>query len=361
MVGLGLSYAGGCEAGVWVCWREALRLRRALTLALRPFPSPTSGRGVLPRLPKLPRLPRLPVLSIRLVLLALMVLLGMPGVVHAHSEGGGVPSLATAWSLSPWVLVPAAVLLAWYALGLVRLWRQAGVGRGVSGAGVVAFGAGVAALFAALVWPLDAYGEWSLAAHMAQHMLLLALAPPLLLAGRPAAVMSHAMPRAWLHAWHTVRRGLPAWTGTALTALAPAAIAHSAAMWAWHLPAALDLALARESVHGLMHASFLLAGVWFWAVLWHRVRHRDLGVVAGVAALIVVMMQMGLLGALLTFSPRALYSPYLVRAPELGLSPLADQQLAGLIMWVPSCLPYLAGGLWLMVQALRDSPRRSPH
>jgi len=285
-----------------------------------------------------------------------LMLASASGRVWAHSDGE-VPHLATAWSLSPWVLLPAAVLLAWYALGLSRLWRQAGPGRGVSGLGVAAFGMGVVALFLAMVWPLDAYGEWSLAAHMAQHMLLLALAPPLLLAGRPLAVMACATPRAWLHRLHAVGRRIPPWLGTHL---APAAFAHSAAMWAWHVPAALDLALAHPIVHGLMHASFLLAGLWFWAVLWHRVRHRDLGVVAGVASLIVVMMQMGLLGALLTFSPRVLYAPCLLRAPALGLAPLTDQQLAGLIMWVPSCLPYLVGGLWLMAHALRDSRRRSP-
>jgi putative membrane protein len=72
----------------------------------------------------------------------------------------------------------------------------------------------------------------------------------------------------------------------------------------------------------------------------------------------VVMMQMGFLGALLTFSGRVLYPVYAGRAPQLGLDPLVDQQLAGLVMWVPACLPYLAGALWLLARELRRSGRR---
>ena len=66
------------------------------------------------------------------------------------------------------------------------------------------------------------------------------------------------------------------------------------------------------------------------------------------------------LGALLAFSQRALYPVYALRAPEIGLAPLADQQLAGILMWVPSCIPYLAGGLWLLAQGLRRIERRTP-
>ncbi len=71
-------------------------------------------------------------------------------------------------------------------------------------------------------------------------------------------------------------------------------------------------------------------------------------------------MQMGFIGALLTFSRRTLYPVYAGRAPVLGLETLADQQLAGLIMWVPASVPYVLGGLWLMQQGLRRAERRSP-
>ncbi|NZA25780.1 cytochrome c oxidase assembly protein [Luteimonas sp. SJ-92] len=275
-----------------------------------------------------------------------------PALAHQRE---GVPTLATAWSLSPLLLAPLALLVLLYAAGLARLWRRAGAGHGVAFAEASAFVAGIVALLLATVWPLDAYGEWSLAAHMAQHMLLLALVPPLLLAGRPLAVAAMALPRRWAQALHRATRR-PA--ERMAQALATATAAHLAVMLAWHLPAATAAALANDAVHWLMHGSFLAAGLWFWAALWRRIRMPDTGAGAGVVALVAVMMGMGLLGALLTFSARPLYPVYVQRAPLLGLDPLADQQLAGIVMWVPSALPYLLGGLWLLWLALERIGRR---
>ncbi|MBW3549300.1 MAG: cytochrome c oxidase assembly protein [Proteobacteria bacterium] len=285
---------------------------------------------------------------------SLAALAAVPSAALAHGPEEA-PTLATAWSLSPWFLVPALALLALYLLGLGRLWRRAGPGRGVSPVEATAFAAGVLALFLAAVWPLDAYGEWSLAAHMGQHMLLLAFAPPLLLAGRPMAGIAHALPRAWSGPLHRAVAGVHA---RAVAGLAPATAAQAAVMGLWHLPAATAAALADDGVHWLMHGSFLLAGLWFWAALWHRVREPSAGVGPALVAIVVVMMQMGFVGALLTFSRRALYPVYAERAPVLGLEVLADQQLAGLIMWVPAALPYLIGGLWLMRQGLQRAERR---
>jgi len=268
----------------------------------------------------------------------------------AHAPAAGAPTLATAWSLSLAYLLPPVVLVVLYTLGIVRLWRRAGIGRGVGAASVWAFAAGTAFLFLAVVWPLDAYGEWSFGAHMAQHMVLLAFVPPLLLAGRPLAVIAHAMPRGWLRPLHAA--GSMAHTRL-IAMLAGATLAHSAVMWLWHLPAATTAALHHEGIHVLMHASFLLAGIWFWSALIRCVREPTVGVMPALVALVALMMQMGLLGALLTFAPRVLYPVYIDRATALGLDPLVDQQLAGLIMWVPACLPYLIGALWLLVSAFR--------
>lgn len=136
-------------------------------------------------------------------------------------------------------------------------------------------------------------------------------------------------------------------------------MAHIAVMWLWHAPAALDLALEDDVTHGIMHASFVVAGLWFWAAVWRRLREPEAGAGAGVVALLMVMMQMGLLGGLLTFAPRPRYEHYVDSAPALGWDPLVDQQLAGLLMWVPSGLPYLAGAIALLVLALRRLHRSS--
>lgn len=286
---------------------------------------------------------------------ALGVVLLSPVAASAHAPAGD--AAASAWSLSPWLLVPGMVALALYLAGLLRLWRRAGIGRGVEVRQVVAFAAGVGVLFLALVWPLDALGAWSLAAHMGQHMLLLALAPPLLLLGRPLAVLAQALPGAWPGRMH--RAGAPAWRHLRLR-LAVATAVHCAVMLAWHLPSATAAALGHEGLHWAMHGSFLLAGLWYWSVLLQGIREREAGVGPGLVSIVAVMMAMGLLGALLVFAPRPLYPVYVERAPMLGLDALADQQLAGLVMWIPSALPYLAGGLWLATLGLRWLDRESP-
>lgn len=101
----------------------------------------------------------------------------------------------------------------------------------------------------------------------------------------------------------------------------------------------------------------MLVGLWFWSSLARCIRDPRAGAAPAFVALVAVMMQMGLIGALLTFSPRALYPIYVTRAPALGLDPLVDQQLAGLIMWVPACLPYLIGGTWIVGTAFARSAR----
>ena len=268
--------------------------------------------------------------------------------------GDAPPALWQAWTLSPLLLGPL-VLLVLYVAGVARLWRQAGVGRGIPVAAAGALLAGALVFFLATAWPIDAYAGWSLAAHVGQHMLRLAVAPPLLLAGRPLAGIAHALPRGWsqrLHAWAAPVHG---WLADRLGL---ATVAHAGVLVVWHVPAAIAVALADPLLHLAMHAAFALAGMWFWIAVWRRIREPEAGVAPALVALVTVTVVMGFTGALLTFAPRILYPAYALRAPLLGLDPLADQQLAGLLMWVPSCLPYLAGGLWLLVHGLERLRRQ---
>lgn len=284
-----------------------------------------------------------------------LVLAAMAWPASAHSDGPR--ALENAWSISWWFLLPAGVMVGAYLLGVARIWYRAGAGRGVRAVELSAFVVGLMALFLAMVWPLDALGEWSLAAHMGQHMLLLAFVPPLLLAGRPLAVIAHALPPRWSVALHRRWRH---WVGTGAQALGLACATQLAVMGLWHMPTATAAALRSDGIHWLMHVSFLLAGFWFWAALWHRVRDPGAGVGPAMVAIVAVMMPMGFIGALLTFSRRVLYPVYAVRAQALGLEAIADQQLAGLIMWVPASVPYVIGGLWLMREGLRRAERRHP-
>jgi putative membrane protein len=267
------------------------------------------------------------------------------GPAFGHAGHHHPPTLATAWTLSPWLLVP---LLAWIALcaaGLRRLWGRAGIGGGVGTRGVASAATGVLVLLLSTTWPLDALGEWSLAAHVAQHMLLIAFVPPLLLAGQPLAVAAHALPSGMAARLH---RTLGHASTRAANALTAASVAHGVVLCTWHLPVATTAALESDPVHWAMHGSFLATGLWLWAAMWRRIRDPHVGAGAGVVAMVAVMMQMGFLGALLTFATRPLYPVYAERAPQMGLDVMADQQLAGVLMWVPSCIPYLAGAMWLL-------------
>jgi putative membrane protein len=277
-------------------------------------------------------------------------------LAHVSDDAGGPPHVATAFSDGP--ALPLLLLaLAAYGIGLQRLWRS-GAPRGATAGRAASFACGWCVLVLALVWPLDAFGEWLLSAHMAQHMLLAAVAAPLLIVGMARPVWVAALPRRWVRAAARSARRLRAlriWR----TAAAPTAatVLQAVVMWAWHAPRAMEAALESDLVHYAMHASFLAAGWLFWSAMLRSRRDPEIGAAAGVLGIVATMMQMGLLGALLTFAAEPRYPHYLAHAPEAGLSALEDQQLAGLIMWVPAALPYCLGGVALAAAWLRRDER----
>ncbi|MCD9098338.1 cytochrome c oxidase assembly protein [Luteimonas fraxinea] len=284
-----------------------------------------------------------------------LALLLVASTADAAMPEGPPPPLGYAWTLSLWTLLPLAAAAIVYTAGVVRM-RRAPAGTGISGGwhGPLAFAAGLLALGFALVWPLDTFAAYALSAHVAQHMTLLAWAPPLLLIARPGAVAAHALPRAVAS---RLARVLGPVGRLAHAQLGAATLVHVGTMWLWHLPAATSATLASEPLHRTMLASVLLAGLWFWSAVLYRLRTRDGGATGALVSLVTAMMLMGFLGALLTFSPRLLYPAYTDRALLAGLDALGDQQLAGLLMWVPSGLPYLVVGMCLVVALLRSVQR----
>lgn len=273
---------------------------------------------------------------------------GLPAAALAHVPAAGAER---PWALDPWVLL--GVLLP---LGLAALAYGYGAWRGREPAWRVAcFSGGMLTLFIALVWPLDPLAGRSFAAHMGQHMLLMIVAPPLLLLARPLPAMLRARPElAGPVRW--ARRGR--WQ--ALARPNPAFVLHGLAIWAWHAPRPYTLALQSEPVHILEHLSFLGTGLLFWWGVVHAGSPRGIGY--GAAALLVLgtLMHTGLLGAVLTFAPRPLYPIHEAESALAGgLAPLADQQLAGLLMWVPGGFAYLLAGLVLAGAWLRAADRAS--
>ena len=182
------------------------------------------------------------------------------------------------------------------------------------------------------------------AAHMVEHELVMAVAAPLLVIARPAAAFLWSLPRDARHAvGHAMRTGPAVSTWRALTQPATATILHGIAIWAWHVPALFDDTLANVALHRLQHVSFTATAILFW---WAVLRRCNAG--CACMHVFITLMHTSRLGAILTLSPRVLYPTQTMNASLWSLSPLEDQQLAGLVMWVPAGLIYAGAALTLV-------------
>jgi putative membrane protein len=232
-------------------------------------------------------------------------------------------------------------------------WLPIYLHRGVSGWQAAAFAGGQLALVAALVSPLDALGTLLFSAHMVQHEILMVVAAPLLVIGRPLAVWTWGLPPRWRSgAGNAARLGPIAATWRVLTHPAVAWALHGVVLWAWHMPWLFEAALARPGVHTLQHTSFFASALLFWWAPLGSASRQGQG--ASMFYLFTTMVHTAALGALLTLSPALWYPAYASTSPAFGLDPLEDQQLGGLVMWVPAGLAYLAVGLALAARWLRD-------
>ena len=211
-----------------------------------------------------------------------------------------------------------------YFLGLGKLWARAGAGRGIGYANVACFAAGWLVLAAALLSPLHHLAERLLWAHMVQHELLMVVAAPLLVLGRPLEAFAWVIP---FRVPGVLSDPLFAWG------------LHAAGVWAWHVPALFEAAVHDPWLHLAQHASFFVpAAIFWWTVLAPGARQLP-----AMLSLLTTMMHTGALGALMTFS----------RAPWYAGYALEDQQLAGLVMWVPAGLAYPLAALALLSRSLR--------
>jgi putative membrane protein len=281
-------------------------------------------------------------------------------LLHAgpHFETGTVLGW---WTWDPFVILLLAASGALYAAGVVRLWRRAGAGQGIRRWQAGCFAAGWLALVVALISPVDALGAILFSAHMAQHELLILVAAPLMVLGRPLAPFLWALPRDVREEAGRVARS-PAFAATwrRLTAPLTVFLLHGLALWLWHLPGLYQAALADDFVHALQHLSFFLSASLFWWTLIHG-RFGRLGYGAAVLYVFATSMHSGILGALLTFAPRLWYPIYQMRTSRWGLSPLEDQQLAGLVMWIPAGVLFIVLGLGLFAAWLGEAERRVAH
>ena len=264
----------------------------------------------------------------------------------AHPQAGGPalgstlagvpdPGAALAWSLTPELSLPLAALTALYAVGW---WRLARRGPRARPAWRCAAGAaGLLALAAALLTPVATLGHFLFAAHMTQHMLLMAVAAPLLLLADPLPAVLWAVPRPLrLHLGRLLTGGSrlrAAWER--LTSVPAAAVIYAAVLWAWHHPRAYEAALAGEWVHHLEHLTFFGAAVVFWwPVIGPAPRaRRPASHGLRIGHVVAAALQGSVLAMLLAWSPRVIYETYAAAPRVTALMPLEDQALGGVIMW----------------------------
>jgi putative membrane protein len=249
-----------------------------------------------------------------------------------------------AWNFDVPLLVSVALALWAYGRGRVH-----GPRRECDAWRARCFTGALAVVVVALVSPLDALSGALASAHMVQHVLLLLVAVPLLALSSPAAVLLQGAPPRVRQATGRWRRQFRLTRANLRPLRHPAAVwaLHVATIWFWHAAVPYDAALDNHLLHIGEHASFLVTGLLFWRVVLGARGTVSNGL--GVLLVFTMAMQSVFLSALLTFASGPWYSGYESTTRRWNLEPLADQQLAGVIMWIPTGLIYLGAALALLI------------
>ncbi|MDX0605275.1 cytochrome c oxidase assembly protein [Sinorhizobium medicae] len=277
----------------------------------------------------------------RIVFAALFTIMAADAQAHEAGAEAGDP-----WNYL-FVVLPLALTALAYAIGMRRLWSASARGQTIHLQRAVCFAAGWLFLAAALVSPLDRLATQLFTAHMIEHEILMVIAAPLFVLSKPLAPLLWSLPQK-----------LRASVGRALVrsvVLLPVRKAatnqliatglHGATLWLWHAPRLYDAALAETPIHWLQHLSFFCTAlIFWWALLFGRGR-QDYGI--AIFYLFATTLHSGFLGILLSFAREPLYRSQGAGAASWGVSALEDQQLAGLIMWVPAGMIYVAAALAL--------------
>jgi putative membrane protein len=261
----------------------------------------------------------------------------------------------TQWSWPLYIIIPLLLTAALYGIGVIRLWRRTAQVPVVS---VLCFAGGWISLLLALDSPIHELSEQLFWVHMTQHEILMLVSAPLLVLAQPLAPALWAFPErersviAAVGRWPVVKR---AWMIISVPAVAW--LLHALALWLWHAPRLFIGALENDAVHAAQHISFLATALLFWWTLLHNHGGR-LGYGGAILYVFTTAVHTSVLGAWLTFAPTVWYLPYLQTAPAWHLTALEDQQLGGLIMWVPAGTLLTIVALVLLAKWIKESQRR---
>ncbi len=259
------------------------------------------------------------------------------GAAYAHEAASAVENLWSAWTLSPEIVAGTLIAGLVYSAGLRRCW----LGEQTRGWRHAAFFAGLAAVFLALQSPIDALAARLFSVHQVQHLLLRTVGPMLIALAWPSGLLIAGMPALLrktllrpVVASKTMRKAF-----SALAHPVSATAFFIGALYFWEIPRYHNLALLNEPIHYFMHASMLAAGLVFWWRVFER-RSAPQGLRYGVRLMMLwlVILSNIVLGAYTTLKSTVLYGAYDVTGRLFDYPPLTDEQVGGIVIWIPSSM-----------------------
>jgi putative membrane protein len=276
------------------------------------------------------------------------------GPAWSLTDSGG--TVANDWTWPPLIVIPLLLTAILYGLGTAKMLRRRTRARGFVWP-IIWFALGWISLVIALDSPLHELGEQLFWVHMTQHEILMLISAPLLVLARPLIPFLWALSPSWRDRAAILGRSKPfnsIWT--VFSAPLTSWLLSALALWIWHVPWLFDQTLNNGLVHATQHTTFLVTALLFWWPLVNRT--PILGYGGGLAYIFTTILHTSVLGALLTFAPRPWYSSYVTTAPLWHLTALEDQQLGGLIMWVPAGTLLLVVALIFLVKWMNESQTR---
>jgi putative membrane protein len=277
-------------------------------------------------------------------------------LLWAHNEGAH----GSSWNWDPLVIISLLLLTMAYLKGLKNLdqkRKQHEEGRSLSKKEISFFATSILFLVIALMSPVDQWSDELQAWHMIQHMLIMMLAAPFFVLAVPLLVFLWSLPLGarrkiiplyrWLYGyrsgWYFMWQPILLWSVFALT------------LWVWHLPSLYEAALHSPWIHDLQHISFFIVACLFWRVLLDPIHRFKMGRALGIVYLFATTLHATLLGVFMTLSPKLWYGFYEGRTSPWSLTALEDQQLAGLIMWMPACMIYVVVTVFIFINWLKEN------
>ena len=284
---------------------------------------------------------------------ALAVLFTATVAAHAESRSLTAPGALSVWDLAVVAVLALSGIL--YLRGVAEMQRR---GAFQPLRERIAFACGWSVLVLTVMPPIDALAIELFSVHMVQHELMMLAGAPLVMAGRPLSTCLWGLPPRWRSATGTTIRHRPILSSwRLLTAPLVAWAVHGLVLWVWHAPPLYNATVRNEGIHALQHAMFVAsAALFWWGLLYGRYGRAGYG--AGVFYVFTTVVHTGLLGAMLTFAGIPLYSAYAAPAARRGIDALGDQQIAGLLMWIPAGIVLTLLGIALFAAWIGESERR---